>query len=135
MLSRPTRPVRQKNEVKKVLKVPFVSFLPLERELNDALRGAFERVFERSWYIQGAECEAFEKAFAEYCETKYCIGVGMLNVDADKYGCPALAVGNDASSWFVATDTWFDASCHDTDDRSPVPNAIHPSPSSLSLNE
>ena len=58
------------------MKIPFVSFLPMEKELNDDLRGAFERVFERSWYIEGAEDEAFEKAFAEYCGTKYCVGVG-----------------------------------------------------------
>lgn len=58
------------------MKVPFVSFLPMEKELNTELRGAFDRVFSRSWYIEGKEDEAFEKAFAEYCGTKYCIGVG-----------------------------------------------------------
>lgn len=58
------------------MKVPFVSFLPMEKELNEELREAFNRVFERSWYIGGQEDEAFEKAFAEYCDTKYCVGVG-----------------------------------------------------------
>ena len=46
------------------MKVPFVSFLPMERELDADLRAAFSRVFERSWYIDGKEDEAFEKAFA-----------------------------------------------------------------------
>lgn len=58
------------------MNVPFVSFLPMERELDKILRGAFERVYSRSWYIEGIEDEAFEKAFAEYCGTQYCIGVG-----------------------------------------------------------
>ena len=58
------------------MKVPFVSFLPMEKELDTELRSAFDRVFTRSWYIEGKEDEAFEKAFAEYCGTKYCIGVG-----------------------------------------------------------
>ncbi len=58
------------------MKVPFVSFLPMEKELNYELRDAFERVFNRSWYIEGIEDKAFEKAFAEYCGTKYCVGVG-----------------------------------------------------------
>ncbi len=58
------------------MKIPFVSFLPMEKELKDELREAFERVFTRSWYIGGVEDEAFEKTFAEYCEVKYCIGVG-----------------------------------------------------------
>lgn len=58
------------------MKVPFVSFKPLEKELDQPLRAAFERVFERSWYIDGAEDSAFEKAFAAYCSRDYCIGCG-----------------------------------------------------------
>ena len=58
------------------MKIPFVSFKPLEKELDNDLRAAFERVYNRSWYIEGEEDAAFEKAFAEYCGTKYCVGVG-----------------------------------------------------------
>lgn len=58
------------------MKVPFVTFKPLEKELDKNLRDAFERVYNRSWYIEGVEDEAFEKAFAEYCDSKYCVGVG-----------------------------------------------------------
>ena len=45
--------------------IPFVSFLPMERELSVELRAAFDRVLERSWYIEGLEDKAFEEAFAE----------------------------------------------------------------------
>ena len=48
------------------MKIPFVIFLPMEKELNNDIREAFDRVFTRSWYIEGVEDEAFEKAFAEY---------------------------------------------------------------------
>ena len=58
------------------MKVPFVSFKPLEKELDSQLREAFNRVFENSWYIDGNEDKAFEKAFAEYCHSDYCVGVG-----------------------------------------------------------
>lgn len=58
------------------MNVPFVTFKPLEKELDKELRSAFERVYNRSWYIEGAEDEEFEKAFAKYCDSKYCIGVG-----------------------------------------------------------
>ena len=51
------------------MKIPFVSFLPMERELDKDLRNAFERVYTSSWYIGGVEDENFEKAFAEYCHT------------------------------------------------------------------
>ena len=58
------------------MNVPFVSFKPLEKELNKELRAAFDRVFERSWYIDGAEDKAFEEAFAAFCHTDYCVGCG-----------------------------------------------------------
>ena len=74
------------------MKVPFVSFLPMEKELNNELRSAFDRVFTRSWYIEGIEDEAFEKAFAEYCGTKYCIGVGN-GLDALMLSLKALGIG------------------------------------------
>lgn len=59
-----------------MLEVPFVSFQPMERELDKELRTAFERVFDASWYIGGKEDQAFEKAFARYCGTEYCVGTG-----------------------------------------------------------
>lgn len=58
------------------MKIPFVTFKPLEKKLDKELRAAFERVYENSWYIEGKEDEAFEKAFADYCTTDYCVGCG-----------------------------------------------------------
>ncbi len=74
------------------MKVPFVSFLPMERELNKELNDAFARVLKNSWYIQGEENRAFENAFAEYCGTQYCIGVGN-GLDALMLSLRALDVG------------------------------------------
>ena len=51
------------------MKIPFVSFIPLEKELDKELRDAFERVYTRSWYIEGEEDKAFEKAFDANVET------------------------------------------------------------------
>lgn len=58
------------------MKIPFVSFKPLEKEIDEKLRNAFERVYAGSWYIQGEEDEAFETSFAKYCDTNHCVGVG-----------------------------------------------------------
>ena len=74
------------------MKIPFVSFLPMEHELDKELREAFNRVYTRSWYIEGVEDEAFEKSFAEYCDSKYCIGVGN-GLDALMLALKALGVG------------------------------------------
>lgn len=75
------------------MKIPFVSFLPMEKELNDDLKRAFDRVFARSWYIGGVEDEAFEKAFAEYCNVDYCVGVGN-GLDALMLILKAMNIGN-----------------------------------------
>ena len=73
------------------MKVPFVSFVPMEQELDKELRDAFERVYKRSWYIEGQEDENFEKQFAEFCNVNYCVGVGN-GLDALMLSLKALGV-------------------------------------------
>lgn len=84
--------------------IPFVSFKPLEKELDADLRGAFARVYENSWYIEGKEDEAFEKAFAEYCGTSYCIGCGN-GLDALMLSLKALGV-SDGDEVIVPSNTY-----------------------------
>lgn len=89
------------------MKVPFVTFLPLEHELDAQLRTAFERVYTNSWYIAGTEDERFEQAFAAYCQTKYCVGVGN-GLDALVLSLKALGIGAGdevlvPSNTFIAT--------------------------------
>ena len=89
------------------MKIPFVSFLPMERELDNELRTAFDRVFTSSWYIGGVEDQRFEKAFAEYCGTKYFIGVGN-GLDALMLILKALGIGKEdevvvPSNTYIAT--------------------------------
>ena len=33
------------------MKIPFVTFKPMEAELDKDLRASFDRVYTRSWYI------------------------------------------------------------------------------------
>lgn len=73
------------------MKIPFVSFKPMEKELDKELRVAFDRVYTRSWYIEGEEDERFESAFAQYCNRKYCVGVGN-GLDALFLALKALGV-------------------------------------------
>jgi len=74
------------------MNVPFVSFKPLEKELDKELRAAFDRVLERSWYIEGKEDADFEAAFAKFCHTDYCVGVGN-GLDALMLVLRALEIG------------------------------------------
>ncbi len=73
--------------------IPFVSFRPLERELDKEIIAAFERVYSNSWYIEGKEDEAFEKTFAKFCHTQYCVGVGN-GLDALMLALKALGIKN-----------------------------------------
>ena len=87
--------------------IPFMSFKPLEEELDKELREAFERVYERSWYIGGEEDKNFEENFAKYCETEHCIGVGN-GLDALMLALRALDIkeGDEVivpSNTFIAT--------------------------------
>lgn len=89
------------------MNVPFVSFLPMEHELDGELRAAFQRVYTRSQYIEGKEDEAFEAAFAEYCKAKYCVGTGN-GLDALILALKALNIGSGdevivPSNTFIAT--------------------------------
>lgn len=89
------------------MKVPFASFVPLEKELKGDFQDAFNRVLNSSWYIRGNECLNFEKAFAEYCGVKYCVGLGN-GLDALTLSLRALGIGYGdevivPSNTFIAT--------------------------------
>lgn len=72
--------------------IPFVSFKPIEEELNKELHAAFERVYNASWYISGEEGKKFERAFAAFCGTRYCVGCGN-GLDALTLSLRALGIG------------------------------------------
>ena len=74
------------------MRVPFVSFIPMEKELDTEIRAAFDRVLSNSWYIDGEEDKAFEKAFSDYVGTDYCVGVGN-GLDALMLALKALEIG------------------------------------------
>ncbi len=59
-----------------VKEIPFLDLKAGYLEMQDELDAAYGRVMDSGWYILGAEVEAFEAEFAEYCGSKYCVGVG-----------------------------------------------------------
>ncbi|MBR1796754.1 MAG: DegT/DnrJ/EryC1/StrS family aminotransferase [Clostridiales bacterium] len=89
------------------MEVPFVTFRPMEKELDKELRASFETVYTNSWYIEGKEDEKFEKAFASYIGTDYCVGCGN-GLDALVLALKALGIGPDdevivPSNTYIAT--------------------------------
>jgi dTDP-4-amino-4,6-dideoxygalactose transaminase len=87
-----------------------VAFLDLRAaydELKPELDAAYARVAASGWFIMGPELEAFERAFAAYCDAKHCIGVGN-GLDALHVALSAAGVGPGdevlvPSNTFIAT--------------------------------
>lgn len=55
--------------------IPFLDLKAINAQYRDELIGACARVIDSGWYIGGSELEQFEQHFANYCGTKYAIGV------------------------------------------------------------
>lgn len=55
--------------------IPFLDLKGINAQYREELIEACTKVIDSGWYIQGNEHKEFEKEFAEYCGTKYAIGV------------------------------------------------------------
>lgn len=62
------------------------------KAMKPQINAAIKRCLESGWYILGKEVETFEKQFAEYIGTKYCIGVGN-GMEAIQVVLMALGIG------------------------------------------
>lgn len=56
--------------------IPFLDLGDNNRKYQSQIEQAVLRVARSGWYILGKEVEAFELAFAKYCQSQHCIGVG-----------------------------------------------------------
>ncbi|APC91105.1 MULTISPECIES: DegT/DnrJ/EryC1/StrS family aminotransferase [Francisella] len=55
--------------------IKFLDLQKINSIYQQELKDGCARVIDSGWYIRGTECEAFEKEFAEYCGTRYAVGV------------------------------------------------------------
>ena len=56
--------------------IPFLDLKKINEPYKTAFQEKLKLVLDNGWYILGKETETFEKAFAEYCQTRHSIGVG-----------------------------------------------------------
>ena len=63
-------------ENKKNNNISFLDLKGINTQYFNQYEKAFDSVVNSGWYIQGNEHKEFEKEFAQYCGTKYAIGVG-----------------------------------------------------------
>ena len=56
------------------MQVPFLSLHDVTAMHGEEIREAARRVIDSGWYLQGKENELFERHYADYIGTTYCIG-------------------------------------------------------------
>lgn len=87
--------------------VPFLDLVTPHLELEEELVESFRQALRSAAFIGGAQVEAFEREFAEFCGSKYCVGVAN-GTDAVRFALLGAGVGKgDAvvtvSHTFIAT--------------------------------
>jgi dTDP-4-amino-4,6-dideoxygalactose transaminase len=73
--------------------VPFTDLKDEYRSLRGELLAVWGQILDSASFIGGSPVEAFEKAFADYCESRYAIGVAN-GTDALVLALKALGIGN-----------------------------------------
>ena len=73
--------------------IPFLDLRVINNRSKESLEAAFRRVLDSGWFIMGKELETFEREFADYCGSTYCIGVGN-GLDALHLILRAFAIGS-----------------------------------------
>ena len=76
----------------KRIHVPYTDFSRMHDPLRLELDAAWKRVMDREWFIGGQEDAAFERAFADCCGARFCVGVGN-GLDALRLILLAVGIG------------------------------------------
>jgi len=87
--------------------IPFLDLVAPHHELETELIEAFRQALHTAAFVGGAQIEAFEREFAAYCGTTYCVGVAN-GTDAVRFALMASGVGRgdavvSVSHTFIAT--------------------------------
>lgn len=74
------------------IQIPYHPLRYIHPELRDEMLHTFARVYDSEWYILGENLLEFEKAYAEYVECHYALGVGS-GLDALMIALKCLDIG------------------------------------------
>ena len=72
-------------------KIPFLDLVTPHQELQEELLAVVKKAFSNAGFIGGPMVEDFEREFAAFCETKYCVGVNS-GTDALRFAFMAAGV-------------------------------------------
>jgi len=88
-------------------KVPFLDLITPHLEMEEELISIIRQSIQTASFIGGPMVENFEREFAAYCDTTYCVGLGS-GTDALRFALIALGVGQGdmvitVANTFIAT--------------------------------
>jgi dTDP-4-amino-4,6-dideoxygalactose transaminase len=72
-------------------RIPFLDLVTPHQELEQELVAVFRRALHTAGFVGGQIVEEFETEFAEFCGTRYCVGVGS-GTDALRFALIAAGV-------------------------------------------
>ena len=72
--------------------IPFLDLITPHAELQGELLEAVKGVLTTGMFIGGPAVEQFEREFAQFCDTKYCVGVNS-GTDALRFALMAAGIG------------------------------------------
>ena len=88
--------------------IPFLDLHAINKRFEPSFNEVFQQFLDSGYYILGDRVTEFEKAFATYCGTNYCIGVGN-GLDALRLileGYKSLAQLKEGDEVLVASNTY-----------------------------
>jgi dTDP-4-amino-4,6-dideoxygalactose transaminase len=74
-------------------KIPFLDLVTPHQELEQELLGVVRKAFNNAGFIGGPMVESFEREFADFCNTKYCVGVNS-GTDALRFAFMAAGISS-----------------------------------------
>ena len=74
------------------MKVPFSTFEKMHADIKKEMMDKFSEMYDKGWFIQGSEYEAFNKEFAEWNDSEYAVGMAS-GMDALYLAVKALGIG------------------------------------------
>lgn len=87
--------------------IKFLDLCKINSEYHHNFSTAFKNFIDAGWYINGNEVRLFESEFSQYCNTRFCVGVGngldALKILLKSYG---IGPGDEVivpSNTFIAT--------------------------------
>src|SRR6516225_3613964 len=83
---------QEKTEMDHGKGVPFLDLITPHLELETQLIDAARTVITSATFIGGPAVEGFEREFAEFCQTKYCVAVNS-GTDALRFALMAAGIG------------------------------------------